>query len=901
MYTCALLRVVVLYWLYVPVCTCRCPSCCSQLNCVLLYTKLSCEKAFRTVIKSHNPFRYTTHSAGVPLSVPPPDHPHCSLIATMQPLVVDDLVARVRAFVADIKPPALLVLNLGVEGTDVHKTFRFSVQGDDDLVSTVETLSAPTEPSTSACSSVSTTSSPLHQDDGSVSAAPKEVSFTTNAPVSDPDSRTVVYSTTADVGAQQLQRLVLDDDAVQQTTSAPPSTEVQHTQTDTSPSSGEHGIRQSHRLRSSARRLDYLVVASSSSPSRTRKRPPASTEEESADEAEEVKTEAEVDDSEEQETSAPETATRTRAVRLGSSKLSYVSTSAGSTPGRKKRCGASESQSSTTEQTEVALLVAKLRAARRREVSAEAVSDAALCKLGGEVLTHDGGKVEDGVYQQQAHQIAVLISTSTSLRMVGYYLRAVLAARLKATQQSTFTKAARQLLGIMSTADIAAYPAFYLFVQQHCPKVATGVVNVEVWLKEPVLAADISWTAWRRYLCKPNRWMLDSAMKQFKLITCESTPPLPPLSLSSASMSATPLPSQRSGDVDDMDDVLDWDNQVALFAKQNGTARAKGRKHKRNQPATTTAAMTVSGHVLDTATTKSLQRLRTEHQQLTNDLWNSHTYHLAEHDDDVAVGTTNGEMRQAPFCEVLQTLMFHPSIPAEARLQAERSGAEHFWLDIGSGYGLPVLRARIVSGAKVCAGIEIAKDRVSVSHQLTEKMDMQDQVHFVPSDVCNPQVLPILLAATHLFAFSAVFSDPTRDYLAKVVSRSDSSWLVYATCDKADVLERAGIEVHTEPHGPDCRLGGVHLLGQTKSLSMAVSSQGFRAFIYLRCVASNPREQATTWAAGVAALRERSEAARLQASEEMDSTLTSSRRETRSTRQSTSWTATHNEEITATH
>ncbi len=115
---------------------------------------------------------------------------------------------------------------------------------------------------------------------------------------------------------------------------------------------------------------------------------------------------------------------------------------------------------------------------------------------------------------------------------------------------------------------------------------------------------------------------------------------------------------------------------------------------------------------------------------------------------------------------------------------------------------------------------------------------MQDQVHFVSSDVCSPQALPILLAATHLFAFSAVFSGATQDYLAGVLSRADSSWLVYTTCDNSDVFARAGIEVHTEPHGADCRLGGVHLLGRTKPLPMSVSTQSLYRF-YLSAMCSS--------------------------------------------------------------
>ena len=192
-------------------------------------------------------------------------------------------------------------------------------------------------------------------------------------------------------------------------------------------------------------------------------------------------------------------------------------------------------------------------------------------------------------------------------------------------------------------------------------------------------------------------------------------------------------------------------------------------------------------------------------------MWNSHAYHLVEHNEDIAVGTTNGEVRQAPFCELLQTLMSHPSIPMHARLQSqkplsspssEQTSADQFWLDVGSGYGLAVLRARIMTGAKVCAGIEIATDRVFISHRLAERKDMQRQVHLVSSDVCHPQVLPILLAATQVFAYSAVFSAATQDYLASVLSRPDSSWLLYVTCDKTSVLKRAGLQVHTTSHGP---------------------------------------------------------------------------------------------------
>ena len=132
-----------------------------------------------------------------------------------------------------------------------------------------------------------------------------------------------------------------------------------------------------------------------------------------------------------------------------------------------------------------------------------------------------GGEEDERCCTDTANKIAVLIATSTTLRMLGYYFRAVLAVRLKAAHRARFTEAARRLLGIKSTADIAAYPTFYAFVQQHCPSIAhaRGVVDVEAWLKEPVLVADISWTAWRRCLSKPNRWMLDKAIEQFGATT----------------------------------------------------------------------------------------------------------------------------------------------------------------------------------------------------------------------------------------------------------------------------------------------------------------------------------------------------------------------------------------------
>jgi hypothetical protein len=106
----------------------------------------------------------------------------------------------------------------------------------------------------------------------------------------------------------------------------------------------------------------------------------------------------------------------------------------------------------------------------------------------------------------------------------------------------------------------------------------------------------------------------------------------------------------------------------------------------------------------------------------------------------------------------------------------------------------------------VRAGIVVAEDRVFISHRLAAAMGVQDRAHFSAADAQDPEVLPILFVATHLFAYSAVFSSATQ-VTWPASFRDDSSWLVYVTFDRLDVFTGVGITVHTEPHGADCRMG----------------------------------------------------------------------------------------------
>ena len=133
--------------------------------------------------------------------------------------------------------------------------------------------------------------------------------------------------------------------------------------------------------------------------------------------------------------------------------------------------------------------------------------------------------------QQCAVHISTLINTSTSLKMLGYYLRAVLAHKLRQTSARNYCRLARDILGIKSPADQAAYPAFCEFVQQRCSIVVATMFSkhdnppptddtsmaykIEELLRQPIFMVDICWSDWRRYLTKPHRHIVEAAFQQF--------------------------------------------------------------------------------------------------------------------------------------------------------------------------------------------------------------------------------------------------------------------------------------------------------------------------------------------------------------------------------------------------
>ena len=161
---------------------------------------------------------------------------------------------------------------------------------------------------------------------------------------------------------------------------------------------------------------------------------------------------------------------------------------------------------------EVAAFVAKLREGheKRQSVTLDSLSKESVLCLRQQVLDEAGDLAASTI----SGQITSLVSTSTSLKMVGYYLRAILAHRLKANARNCYKRLARDTLGIKSPTDVAAYPALYELVRHHYPGLVSA--TVEAWLENPIFTADVTWTELKRYLSKQRRPIIDAALQQFK-------------------------------------------------------------------------------------------------------------------------------------------------------------------------------------------------------------------------------------------------------------------------------------------------------------------------------------------------------------------------------------------------
>ena len=159
---------------------------------------------------------------------------------------------------------------------------------------------------------------------------------------------------------------------------------------------------------------------------------------------------------------------------------------------------------------EVAALVAKLRGGydRRQGVALDSLSKESIVSLSQRVIEEAGDHVAS-----ISGQITSLISTSSSLKMMGYFLRATLAHWLKLTFHNCYKRLSRDKMGIKSPADIAAFSNLYEFLQHHYPTLASA--SIETWLENHIFSADITGAEWTRYLTKQGRPIIDLALQQF--------------------------------------------------------------------------------------------------------------------------------------------------------------------------------------------------------------------------------------------------------------------------------------------------------------------------------------------------------------------------------------------------
>ncbi len=189
---------------------------------------------------------------------------------------------------------------------------------------------------------------------------------------------------------------------------------------------------------------------------------------------------------------------------------------------QRKKCHYQNTVEDCDKEDQVAALVMQFEEAyaNRNDTNLEWTSREAVLNLGRDVLGNllSVVPIDSASYQQCANKLDHLIATSAATRMLGYYLKGALAAKLKQSHRNQYTRTARTLLQLKSSADITACPAFYEFVQQHCSTTTTGggMIDIEALLREPIFLADIGWSEWRRYLGKQHCWMICAAIKQFK-------------------------------------------------------------------------------------------------------------------------------------------------------------------------------------------------------------------------------------------------------------------------------------------------------------------------------------------------------------------------------------------------
>jgi hypothetical protein len=130
--------------------------------------------------------------------------------------------------------------------------------------------------------------------------------------------------------------------------------------------------------------------------------------------------------------------------------------------------------------------------------------------LNAVIIANTTGTIDAAIEPLQ--KVMTLINTSRAYKSIGYYFQSIIAHELKTELKGSYVKATHHLPGLKSSKDQAAFPAFYEFVQKHYAK---DTKDIESMLYIPIFVAEIGWDAWRRYMTKSHRHLIETALKRF--------------------------------------------------------------------------------------------------------------------------------------------------------------------------------------------------------------------------------------------------------------------------------------------------------------------------------------------------------------------------------------------------
>ena len=422
-------------------------------------------------------------------------------------LTKEELLGRIRASIGSIASGTILSITINVESTEERIIFRFAITPEDNITllsagqSITSQCTLPTERSTEALSN----DTEVHAEesktgDGKQEQAEDEMEEdqkqeeqdgavddmdtnpttgdTTSSPVIGEDGNTSPSMLVSPQSSENIRRSARKHPAIERLVYAPPTPRR-------STDSSRETSRAVHKRRRGGGRVDAAD----------------STDDQS--------------DSSEESDGASLSSTASSSSSSSSTQQSFLK--------QRKKCHYQNTVQDIDEENQVAALVMKFEEAyaNRNDTNLEWTSREAVLNLGRDVLGNllSVVPIDSASYQQCANKLDHLIATSAATRMLGYYLKGALAAKLKQSHRNQYTRTARTLLQIKSSADITACPAFYEFVQQHCSTTTTtggGMIDIEALLREPIFLADIGWSEWRRYLGKQHCWMISAAIKQFK-------------------------------------------------------------------------------------------------------------------------------------------------------------------------------------------------------------------------------------------------------------------------------------------------------------------------------------------------------------------------------------------------